>query len=274
MNYTPFIPQEPPLAGAIEVVFALDGYLPEHKRERLVPNGRMNLVIELDGRPRHIYENESGTVRQVCRAAWLSGLQTQYITIGDTDEESKLLAVQIAPGASAMFTHRPASEFVDTVVPAQSVFGESVLSLRDRLMQLADPIQRIRVAANWLTDLHNAEFAAPDYTVDGVQKIIANPGEVRLDKIGEGACVSRKHFIDQFRKFVGVTPKTLQRIFRLSQIFEAIQNKVQVNWSELSVELGFSDQAHLIREFHGFSGFRPASFHATGPDRPNFFPDD
>ena len=49
MEYIPRFPNSEPLAGAIEVMFLLDGYAPDHVRERIVPNGRMTLVIELDG---------------------------------------------------------------------------------------------------------------------------------------------------------------------------------------------------------------------------------
>jgi len=235
----------------------------------------MNLVIELDGRERHVYDNDSGLSRQVCRGSWLSGVHSDYITIGDTDSESILLVVQFAPGGSLPFTHTSAAELCDVVVPAETIFGGAVLTLREELLALDEPTARLMTAESWLGNRFEAEFVTPDYvqvTLDALQE---NPGDVHLTElVAEHGAVSYKHFLDRFRRHVGPTPKSMQRILRFASVFKRLQSQRTVQWAELSLELGFSDQAHFIREFRAFSGYRPEEFQGQGHDRLNFFPDD
>ena len=46
-----------------------------------------------------------------------------------------------------------------------------------------------------------------------------------------------------------------------------------MDWARISYDLGFSDQAHFVREFKGFSGYRPVQFQKQEHDRLNFFPE-
>ena len=274
MQYVPLVPSAPPLAGAVEVIFALAGYRPEHRTERLVPNGRVNLVIELDGRERHIYDNETRASRQVCREAWLSGVHSRYLTIGETQPESRLAAVQFAPGRSLPWVQQALQAFNDKVVPAVEVFGDSVLELRKALVEsetaaIPDAIE------GWLVDRYDGSFEPPRVLRQASTRLLENPGEVRLTRlVDEDGSVSYKHFLELFKRHFGPNPKTMQRILRFAGAFEALQAEEGVDWASLSLELGYSDQAHFIRDFRAFSGYRPKRFVEAENERINFFPDD
>ena len=58
MLYLPYIP-EGALGRYVELIFYLQNYHPEHQIERLVPDGSINIIIELDGRKRYIFDNET-----------------------------------------------------------------------------------------------------------------------------------------------------------------------------------------------------------------------
>ncbi|MEM7201098.1 MAG: helix-turn-helix domain-containing protein [Planctomycetota bacterium] len=275
MNYHPRVPAAPPLAGSIEVIFHLTGYAPEHGVERLVPNGRTTLVIELDGRLRYIYDNETRATRQVCGGAWLSGVHTRYLTIGDTRPESRLAVVQFVPGRALPFVHQELSEFNDRVVPAAQVFGLSVAELRTRLVTAEDPEPVLTQLEHWLESRYDPSLAPPAAIGTAIAALLDDPGDVALTRLVEDECgISYKHFVHLFKKHVGPNPKTMQRILRFSRVFEMVQGQQRVDWASISLELGYADQAHFIRDFRAFSGYRPRGFAQQRHDRLNFFPDD
>ncbi len=85
---------------------------------------------------------------------------------------------------------------------------------------------------------------------------------------------SQKKLIDEFKKFVGLTPKYYQRILRFNDLLQKIQHKDSVTWRDIAQDCGFFDQSHFIKEFRHFSGMNPEQFignefHKT---EPNFFP--
>lgn len=275
MQYVPRIPRGEPLAGAIEMMFYLDGYAPDHARERIVPDGRMTLVFELDGRPRYVFDNETGHALRTCRHAWISGVHERYITIGETRPVNRLMAVRFAPGASVPFTGRPASEFRNAVVDAGPVIGASVLDLRERLVSADGPQVGLDLLESWLVDRFDVTAAAPAPLARAIERLVASPSGARIAELAaEQAGVSARHFIELFRHHVGTTPKVLQRVLRFHRIFEALQRAEPVSWAALSAELGYADQSHLHHEFRLFSGYRPAEFERRGDDRVNFFAED
>lgn len=275
MNYVPLIPQTEPLIDRVEVIFSLDGYAPEHKAERLVPNGRMTLVIELDDRDRFIFDNQTGEPIQTCRRAWLSGVHRRYLTIGETSTTSRLAAVQFAPGRALPLIHQPLEPFNDRVVPAADVFGTDLLELREQLLQTPPGESTVRTIAVWLEQRYDRDLEPSADLTGVVSQLLEAPGQVVItEAVAALESISYKRFLAEFRKHVGPSPKTMQRILRFAQIFGQLQERQSVNWADLAVELGYADQAHLARDFSEFSGYRPASFLRAGHDRVNFFPDE
>lgn len=274
MQYTPHVPGDVDLAQAVELIFALDDYAPEHSRERLVPNGRVTLVIELDGRDRHVYDNETGEALQLCRGSWLSGVQSNFLTIGDTRPGTRLAAVQFAPGAALPLLHEELCTWNDRVAPAEETFGDSIVKLRERLLTL-DSAQVVLEVEAWLLARFDSEHRAPEVIRTLMAELMQAPGEVALtQRVEELGSVSYKHFVELFKRHVGPTPKTMQRILRFAQVFERLQGQERVDWTQISLELGYSDQAHFIRDFVAFSGYRPRKFLEEGHERLNFFPED
>lgn len=274
MKYVPHTPVAPPLAGVVEVMFSLEEYAPPHRIERIVPNGRMNLVIELDDRDRYIYDNRSGSVIQTCNSAWISGIHSNYLSIGDTTVESRLAVVQLAPGRSLPLLHQRLDRFVDRVTPAADVFGSETHDLRDELRELESAEAINGAMERWLISRYDAEREPPKIIRDVLSRLMEDPGEVAFTELVEDdGSVSYRHFLELFKEHVGPTPKLLQRILRFSRVFDRIQGKSCLDWADLSLELGYSDQAHFIRDFRAFSGYRPQRFLDEGHERLNFFPE-
>ena len=274
MEYTPHRFSDAATSAAVEVMFDLRGYEPEHPRERIVPDGRMHLVIELDDRPRYLYDRASGESIQECARAWLSGVHTRYITIGDTDQESRLLAVQFALGQSSPFTHRAASDFCDAVVPAAEVFGKGILDLRQALLQEKVAERRLALAESWLVDRWDAGWRSPPAVTEALTVLQAAPSDLKWTAwVAEHTEHSYKHFLSLFKRHVGPSPKVMQRVLRFAGVFQLLQTNEQVSWADVSADLGYSDQAHFVREFCAFSGYRPSQFLRDGHDRVNFFPE-
>lgn len=56
---------------------------------------------------------------------------------------------------------------------------------------------------------------------------------------------------------VGIGPKTFSRLVRFEQAVRAAQSARAINWSNIAVDAGYYDQAHLIAEFHAIADSTP-----------------
>src|SRR5690606_20400422 len=78
---------------------------------------------------------------------------------------------------------------------------------------------------------------------------------------------SHRTFLSQFRRSVGLTPKEYTRVVRLQRAIPRMREAG--SFAELAAESGYSDQAHLSREFRAFAGVTPREYRRLSPPRPH-----
>jgi len=248
--------------------------MPEQSLEKVVPDGSVYLIFELDGMPR--FEIDSRTLKKSERTrAWISGMQTNYITISALPD-SEMFVIKFKPyGAFPSFNCR-LSELNNRVVDAEKIFGESVFELRDKLLKTSTYMDKIGLVEAWLSSRFNQKNYPKDFIVSACNKMKNDPS-LEFNSIAgliSEAKVSKKHFVSLFKKYVGLTPKQLQRIFRFNEILSSIQKEDKVRWVQIALNCGYYDQAHFIKEFKEFCGTNPSKFIIDYKDleRVNFFP--
>jgi len=72
--------------------------------------------------------------------------------------------------------------------------------------------------------------------------------------------VTHGHLDRQFTDQVGLSPRTLARILRMRRLLDSINVHGAVSWADKASELGWSDQAHLIRDFKRHTGVTPSEY--------------
>lgn len=63
-----------------------------------------------------------------------------------------------------------------------------------------------------------------------------------------------------FHEYAGVSPGWVLRRYRLLDVADIIRKGEKVVWAKIAADLGYADQAHLIREFRGATGHTPAAY--------------
>ncbi|WP_095757288.1 helix-turn-helix domain-containing protein [Streptomyces xinghaiensis] len=63
-----------------------------------------------------------------------------------------------------------------------------------------------------------------------------------------------------FAAYVGVSPKWVLLRYRVHEALERATRDTAVDWARLAAELGYSDQAHLVREFTATVGVPPTAY--------------
>ena len=92
-----------------------------------------------------------------------------------------------------------------------------------------------------------------------VRQLSAEPTRPVSD-IATGLGVSHGYLDRQFSEQVGLSPRTLARILRMRRLLEVIDVYGSVGWADKAAELGWSDQAHLIRDFKRHTGVTPSQY--------------
>jgi AraC-like DNA-binding protein len=75
--------------------------------------------------------------------------------------------------------------------------------------------------------------------------------------------VSHGHLDREFTRVVGLSPRTLARVLRLRRLLEQIDVQDRVAWTRLAADLGWYDQAHLVRDVTRHTGVPPTAYLAA-----------
>lgn len=259
----------------IDSIIYFKGYTPEHSIERVVPDGHTYLIFELDNMPRHTFDNDTLEPNKEFTKAWVSGMQSSYISISAMPD-SEMYVFRFKPGGIYPFIQKDLDSISDSVIPAESFFGEAIFEFREQLLGADSPEEKFSLGEEWAQTKLEQGVRIDDSIHAAVSKIMSDPQfwEISLKDIIDESGYSQKHFISLFKKYVGLSPKYFQRILRFQEIMMKTQNKEQISWPSISSDCGFYDQAHFIREFKKFSGYNPGEFivEQEDHDAPNFFP--
>lgn len=85
-------------------------------------------------------------------------------------------------------------------------------------------------------------------------------GNVPIVQLAQHQSLSLSQFERQFRQITGVTPKQLARLIRFEEVRNRLMDRPLQSISELAIDVGYSDQAHLSHEFRYFAGYTPRQF--------------
>jgi AraC-like DNA-binding protein len=63
-----------------------------------------------------------------------------------------------------------------------------------------------------------------------------------------------------FAEHVGIGPKWVIRRYRLHEVTERMATGADIDWAALAADLGYTDQAHFIRDFRNMFGEPPTHY--------------
>ena len=95
---------------------------------------------------------------------------------------------------------------------------------------------------------------------------------VRIDGLVEGSGYSHRAFNALFKDAVGLTPKRYARLLRFQHLLAALADPAAGSLTDLALAAGYSDQAHMHREFREFAGVTPIAYRLLAPASVNHLP--
>lgn len=260
-----------PLNEFVEVFVYFKGVQHEHNVDRFLPNGDVEILIDFHDRPQFIYDNNTLKEIQACNRVWASGLRTEPITI-PSGNDSEMMVISFKKGRAASFFPFPMQEIADSVVDADLVWGTDLGLLREQLLAIDDVTTRFRIVEDFLLREFRSKLDIDPCIAFAVEQMTSKPDAISIGKMNDQIGYSQKHFIQMFRRAVGVTPKSYLKIMRFQKAVAKIDGGNDNDWRTIALECGFYDQSHFINDFKHFSGFTPEHYSTISTNYQNYVP--
>ena len=178
------------------------------------------------------------------------------------------VAAMTTPGGLGAFVRVPARTLTDRTVPldrplvdvdrAALVAGVAAQgSEEERVGALRAALERV---------VHGADGGR----VGGAREVAAvalvaetDRSVRRVEDLAGLAGVTERTLQRMFAEHAGLTPAWVIRRYRILEAAEQARlHGVEVSWADLAADLGYSDQAHLVRDFRAHLGTTPAAYAA------------
>jgi len=257
-----------PLSKFIDGYWFYQDLAVDHTKEKLLPNGAIELIIDLSPSPKKLYDPLDLTRFTTFRRAWISGMQRRFIVIG-AERGSSMMGVHFHTGGAAPFFGFPISEITASVIELDLIWKREVYALRDRLLEEADISRKFDILEKFLLAKSRGNLDG-DSTVEVALSALRRWPVLPLRELAARIGISQKKMISRFDSRVGCTPKLAARIFRFQRALEAAYRVKDHDWAELAQHCGYYDQSHFIHEFQEFAGMTAAEYVRRRTEFPDY----
>lgn len=260
----------PPLCQWVEMIWHYESAPVPFALEKLMPTGRVDLIINLNDEPLRIHDPKDVLQIEHYRGPLFSGVQGSFSVI-DASQQTLIMGVAFKPGGAHVLPGFGVSEISDAHLSAADVWGPRAQFLWEELAGLPDARSRVQaleralikvIARGRQREIHPAVQTA-------LEEFQHRPATVRVRDLADDSGLSQRRFIELFTRQVGITPKLYSRIQRFQHTLQRVPVRREVDWCELAFDAGYYDQSHLIRDFQQFSGLSPMQYRALRTDNHN-----
>lgn len=167
--------------------------------------------------------------------------------------------VNLTPLGARRLLGVPMHELVNRTFLIRDVIGPEIDLLTERLAEAPGWPERFAlVDAAIRRRLERAASLLPEVEW-AWSRLERSGGAVSVGRLGEQLDWSRKRMAAAFRDQIGLTPKAAARILRFGALANRLRSPADQGWADLAAELGYYDQAHLVREVRALAGITPTA---------------
>ena len=173
---------------------------------------------------------------------------------------SHVFGIKFTPGGFFPFLRRSVSSLAACSMPVEEIFGSEVKTLESTILATENEDEMKAAADTFLLDRKPQADEKVDEARRLVARILRDPDILTVEDLSASAGVSVRSLQRLFSRYVGVSPKWVIRRYRLHELLEQMHSGKQLQWSQLALDLGYFDQAHLINDFKSITGYAPTEY--------------
>jgi AraC-like DNA-binding protein len=211
-----------------------------------------------------------------------SGVAVLRFDIREHDVEATVFGPSLSPHVRGLFfrgipifgvairaTHAHAllglelSELRNLRVQLDVLWPRRARNLNEQLWEARGFEQRVAVLSQFIRGVLRPHEPEADFLCT-FQALVRTGGALSL-KQGRGSGASERTLRRQFARFVGISPKQMARVIRFQQLLAGVAYGSPCQFAELAQRSGYSDQAHMTRDFADLVGIPPGKFVAYLP---------
>ncbi len=236
----------------------------------LLPANVQCICFVLNGPVKQQLVTERGMIQTA--DCYVTGQLTRHAT-GFIDGAVELLSAQMkAFGMYALFGV-PMHYFTDYTISLEDIIRPDEKAFLDQIRYASGITGKIKaMEAFFLQRLRRSRCAdKTDRVAYAHDLIIEMEGNVTVQQLLSEVNMSERTLQRSFSEQIGVNPKMFSSIIRIKKIMQMVEGRASLRWRDVSYELGYTDPAHMAKDFKRLVGKTPSAYFDTKGDFEAFF---
>lgn len=240
------------------------GRAPPRPIERVIPDGRMELIVHLGDRFAEVAHDRAAGRFHAARPqprALLAGQIAGPLFL-QPGRAIDLFAIRFEPWGAAALLGVDAAALAERIVPLDDVVGAAAGKLVDVLAAARGEAARVEAASRWLRERARlgSPSRAPAWLHTVVRAAQREPERHTVATLAALAGSGRRDLDRRFARHVGLAPKPFLRVARVQQTLAALEARPDAPLAVAALARGYCDQGHFTRDFGALTGTTPARF--------------
>jgi AraC-like DNA-binding protein len=237
-----------PSAAFVQAFWQSTGVYPHGASHRVLPDACADFIF-----------NMSDATRSTRDCAAMVGTMTRAIVVPARGRRD-VFGIRFKPGAAWLLYGAPMRALSDSQAALDDIVA-GASHLAERFAENADFQTRIALAEAWI------EMRLARGDVDAAKLRMIAAINTRLESGARGTNLATLDWNERklqrfFETAYGVSPATMRCFWRFEHLRRALARGHNESLSTLAVDHGFSDQAHMAREFQRFAGLSITAWRA------------
>ncbi len=173
----------------------------------------------------------------------------------------RVRGVKLRSGAVRAFFDVPAADLTNRITPLAELLDSS--SIERAVLAPESAEEAFTALAAWLRARRLSDAGDVSLAVALVERITSDGELTSVERFSEVAGMSVRTLQRLFRTHVGASPKWIIRRHRLQEVAVRLERGESLTLAGLAADLGYTDHAHLTRDFKAATGRAPSEFAAS-----------
>lgn len=221
---------------------------------KVIPVYGLHLVVHYRAPMRSIWQFGPRIYRQFEQRHFATALQTGVATLLPRGPLG-MIAVRLKPEAATRIVGERPRYFLGARIGLDDLFGAS------RVMLLEEKLAEARTSAERFS--HMRIFLLSDLRPPQTESVVSRAAALlrrdpclRVRQLAARLNVSERHLRRDFSSMFGMGPKQFARLARIERVLSA--RAQGASWADSAYATGFTDQAHMIKDFTTIAGVSPS----------------
>lgn len=194
------------------------------------------------------------------RTSFVAGVYDTWVSVQATTHACAL-QVNFSPLGAWQVFQRPMSDLSCQTLGVDELFGREGTAFVEQLGNCAGWSERFARLDQFVRQrVEQSQLVAPPQVRHAWHLLNASAGQCRIGHLSEETGWSAKRLINEFRRCIGVPPKTVARLVRFQHLLAQMDATDGSTWATRALNAGYFDQSHLIHDFTAFAGCTPRAY--------------